>query len=141
MIKKCECGGPVAPKQMPGRYESYNDICFELPEHLNIPTCKHCGEEYLNDELCKQIDAILEEKYKERINLRLLSDLAAIKQVITFSQLEQKLRLSRGYLTRLQNDPNRNVSPVLVIHIARIAQEPLKELKKIDSLWESLSDN
>ena len=67
MIKRCSCGGLVSVMKKSGRYGKYNGIRLEIPENIAIPTCQNCGEEYVDEKLCRQIDAALKGEYNQYI--------------------------------------------------------------------------
>lgn len=127
---------PLAKKgrRMPFR----NMAALAVPSTLAIPTCDHCGNEWLDPRTAKLLDEALQDAYAKELHKRLD---AAVKRILTIARipqrrLEQLLGLSVGYLSRLRGRRG-DASAQVVSALALLAQDPKRRLKELDQLWES----
>jgi len=67
MIRFCpDCDGNIL--MLPNnRQETYKGFIFTTPE-IMVPTCKKCGEQFINKETANKIQEMLEKKFLEKIN-------------------------------------------------------------------------
>ncbi len=62
-----------------GRTCRYKNVVNLLaPPDFHIPTCLGCGEEWLDQDLCIQIDEVLELAYQQLLHDRQLNGLPAL---------------------------------------------------------------
>lgn len=132
--KHCpECGGEVAPKTAAGRTMPYRVMtALELPESLEIPTCAGCGEQYIDGEVNDSIERLLSEAYTKALAERAELALEKLIAVAPKRKLEMIFGLSQGYLSRLRS---RRLSPQLVELMTLAADDPRKNLDRIQTLW------
>jgi hypothetical protein len=127
---------PLAKKgrRMPFR----NMAALPVPSTLAIPTCDHCGNEWIDRKTAEALDGALQSAYADELHKRLD---AALERILTISEipqrrLEQLLGLSVGYLSRLRGRRG-DASAQVVSVLALLAQDPKRRLKELDELWES----
>ena len=86
----------------PFRNMSTIDVA-SVPSSLAIPTCDHCGNEWIDPKTAEALDEALQGAYAEELHKRLEAALATIASAeITQRRLEQVLGLSLGYLSRVR---------------------------------------
>jgi hypothetical protein len=99
---------------------------LELPEDLDIPTCTNCGEEWVDEEAAKKIDAAAERAYKQALLSKAERAIAAIKGTgVAQRDLERLLGLSAGYLSKLRAG-ERDTSAHLVAALMLLAKDPAR---------------
>ena len=136
MVKMCaECGGIIRPVKKPGRFDSYKGMRLSVPADIEIPTCEDCGEEYSDEIIDEKIDAALEREYQKRLKKRLISALNILTKYISMAQLERKLGLSEGYLSKLKREC-RELRPRVPAQIYSLAQDPENRLRELDRFWD-----
>lgn len=61
--RRCrECGeGTIRLLAKEGRQWPYKEFILTLPATLEIPTCSHCGSEWLDADRATIVDAVLED--------------------------------------------------------------------------------
>ena len=138
--RRCrECGEGVirllakAGRRMPFR----NLAALPVPAKLAIPTCDHCGNEWIDPRTAQALDRALKEAYADELHKRLDAALEAICSKADISQrgLEQLLGLSIGYLSRVRARRG-DASAQLVSVLALIAEDPKRRLKELDHVWQ-----
>lgn len=137
-MKRClACGeGLIVPAVGEGRRASYKNLTdLEVPADLVIPTCDHCGVEWMDDEVAQRVDTALEPLYRKRLSGMAIQALDALVGVVRQGELERKLGLAQGYLTKLKKG-SRVPSPELALHLAAIALNPESRLQEIDDFLE-----
>lgn len=137
-MKRCvACGeGRVVPVGGEGRRTGYKNLTdLEVPADLVIPTCNHCGVEWMDDEVAQRMDTALEPVYRKRLSQMAAQALEALAGVVRQGELERKLGLAQGYLTKLKRG-NRVPSAELALHLAAIALNPESRLQEMDDLLE-----
>jgi hypothetical protein len=107
-----------------------------VPKDLLIPTCDHCGSEWIDDAIAKALDEVLPRVYANEVHKRFI---AALEKVLMTSDIPQRrierlLGLSQGYLSRLKNDRG-EPSPQVVSALTLLAQDPVHRLRELDQLW------
>lgn len=115
-----------------------NMAALAVPGTLAIPTCDHCGNEWIDPKTAEALDAALQSAYADELHKRLD---AALDRILTTAEipqrrLEQLLGLSVGYLSRLRGRRG-DASAQVVSVLALLAQDPKRRLKELDQLWES----
>lgn len=132
-----ECGiGTVRPLATPGRTMRHRTMLVSVPADLRIPTCDHCGAEWIDEEAALAIDQALEAEYR-RLLLRMAGQsLETLTEHTSLRELEQLLGLSQGYLSKVRSGA-RNPSPELVGNLALLAADPKRRLRELHRLWES----
>ncbi len=64
--RRCfECGGTIRPIKVAGRMTWYQNRMVEIPEHISIPTCDECGEEWIDQDVCDVLDRELQQQEVE----------------------------------------------------------------------------
>jgi hypothetical protein len=108
-----------------------------VPSTVAIPTCDHCGNEWIDPETAEVLDDALQGVYANELHERLETALDAILKATEVPQrkLEQLLGLSVGYLSRLRGRRG-DASAQLVSVLALLAEDPKRRLKELDHLWE-----
>ncbi len=124
--------GTVVPLAKPGRTAPYKTIPnLPVPADLVIPTCDHCGEEWMTPEDAARIDAAMEAVYREELLARLR---AVLPEPRDAGRVERDLGLSRGYLSRLRKG-GRPPSEVLLAVLA-LVREDQGNLRKVERFWQ-----
>ncbi len=139
--RRCrECGeGMIRPLAKKGRRMPFRNMAaLPVPSTLAIPTCDHCGNEWIDRKTAEALDGALQSAYADELHKRLD---AALERILTISEipqrrLEQLLGLSVGYLSRLRGRRG-DASAQVVSVLALLAQDPKRRLKELDELWES----
>lgn len=137
--RRCrECGeGTMAPLARAGRTMPYrNMLALPVPADLQIPTCDHCGTEWIDGATSSALEEALKRSYGEELSKRLKVALSRLAEVNPASQrkIERLLGLSQGYLSRLANDRGAP-SPRVVSALALLAQDPERRLRELEQLW------
>jgi hypothetical protein len=104
---------------------------LQVPDDLVIPTCNHCGEQWISPADAKRIDAALEVVYRQELLAKVRAVLPDPKDA---DRIERDLGLSRGYLSRLRTGRKIPSEPLVAI-LALIHQQP-SVLKKVEAMWE-----
>lgn len=139
--RRCrECGeGMIRPLAKEGRRMPFRNMAaLAVPSTLPIPTCDHCGNEWIDPKTAEALDEALQGAYANELHRRLDAALDQILATAGISQrrLEQLLGLSVGYLSRLRGRRG-DASAQVVSVLALLAQDPKRRLKELDQLWES----
>lgn len=137
--RRCrECGeGMIRPLAKKGRRMPFRNMpALAVPSTLAIPTCDHCGNEWLDPKTAERLDEALQAAYATELHKRLQASLARIRAIAKIPQrrLEQLLGLSEGYLSRLRGRRG-DASAQVVSALALLAQDPRRRLKELDRLW------
>jgi hypothetical protein len=135
LLSRCpECGGKVVMRRGRGRLMRYKNIDgLEVPASLGIPTCRDCGTQWINDTVAEAIDEAMEPVYRARLRQMVQAAIATITELVSQSELERKLGMAQGYLTKLKNG-RRDPSPELVLQLSLIALSPRRRLQEIDQI-------
>ena len=138
--RRCrECGeGMVRPVAKAGRKMPFRNMAaLTVPSTLAIPTCDHCGNEWIDPKTARAIDAALQRAYADELHKRLEAALVRILAAAHVSQrhLEQLLGLSIGYLSRVRSKRG-DASAQLVSALALIAKDPKRRLSELDHIWQ-----
>lgn len=124
--------GEVVPTTAAGRRSRHKAIQnLPVPDDLAIPTCNHCGEQWISPADAKRIDAALEVVYRQELLARVRAVLPDPKDA---DRIERDLGLSRGYLSRLRTGRKIPSEPLVAI-LALIHQQP-SVLKRVEAMWE-----
>jgi len=135
--RRChECGiGKVRKVAKKGRIGSFKNLHhLPLPSTLEIPTCSHCGTEWIDLATAKTIDTALEKLYRTELRKRIKTSIEVISNQIPQQRLESLLGLSQGYLSKLRSGV-RDPSPELVSNLALIANDPVKRVRELEKCW------
>jgi len=138
-VRRClECGeGRIRPVTKQGRTMPYRTmLALEIPTEVPIPTCDHCGSEWIDEQTAAALDEVLEQQYRTELQARLK---LALQQIETYAQisgrkLERLLGLSEGYLSHVDNERG-NPSAQLVSALALVAEDPKHRLSELERLW------
>jgi hypothetical protein len=131
-----QCGkGTVRPVAREGRREFYKTMEVSVPGDFAIPTCDHCGEEWLNASQTTALDAALEEVYGDELCRLATEQLTRlIESGVEQKRIEQALGLSHGYLSHVKAARNAP-SPMLVSELVLLAKDPERRLKELEDFW------
>jgi len=133
-----ECGHrEVEPRARPGRTSPYkNFAALRIPEDLEIPTCGHCGAEWIGAKDSERLDAALEKEAAAALSRLAQEALADITEVATQKMLEQRLGLSQGYLSKVKRG-HEVPSPALLAALVLVAVRPSR-LNELANVWTTL---
>jgi len=139
--RRCrECGeGTILPLAKAGRRMPFRNMtALAVPSTLAIPTCNHCGSEWIDPKTAQAIDEALQGAYTDELHKRLVAAIDAILTATEIPQrrLEQLLGLSVGYISRLRSGRG-DASAQVVSALSLLAQDPKRRLKELDQLWAS----
>lgn len=138
--RRCrECGeGTIRPLAKAGRTMPFRNLAaLPVPATLSIPTCDHCGNEWIDLKTARALDKALEGAYAFELYKRFKAALETILASAGVSQrrLEQLLGLSLGYLSRVRGKRG-DASAQLVSALALIAKDPKRRLNELDHVWQ-----
>lgn len=123
--------GSVVPTAMPGRTLRYKTLkSLPVPADLMIPTCDHCGDQWLSPADAKRTDAAMEAVYRCDLIRRAQ---AVLPPPHESERVERDLGLSRGYLSRLRKGTKVPSEPLLAL-LALIHRKP-SVLKQVEAIW------
>jgi hypothetical protein len=112
-----------------------NMSALAVPSTFAIPTCDHCGNEWIDPKTAVALDEALQGAYANELHQRLD---AALEQILTLGipqrRIEQLLGLSVGYLSRLRGRRG-DASAQVVSALVLLAGDPKRRLKELDQLW------
>lgn len=99
------CGeGTIAPRNLRGAMLQYRDE-REIPVEgdVFVPTCDVCGESLMDDDIARELDAVLEPAYRRLRGERVREELSQVLEALEITQadLERLLGLSPGYVSKL----------------------------------------
>ena len=139
--RRCrECGeGTIRPVAKAGRKMPFRNIAALLvPATLAIPTCNHCGNEWIDPETAQVLDEVLQGAYANELHTRLEAALETILSTADISQrgLERLLGLSLGYLSRVRGRRGEASAPLVSV-LALLAEDPKRRLKELDHVWQA----
>lgn len=139
--RRCrECGeGTIVPLAKAGRRMPFRNMAaLAVPSTLAIPTCNHCGNEWIDPKTAQAIDEALQGAYADVLHKRLVDAIDTIMKATDVPQrrLEQLLGLSVGYISRLRSGRG-DASAQVVSALALLAQDPMRRMKELDQLWAS----
>lgn len=112
-----------------------NMSALAVPSTFAIPTCDHCGNEWIDPKTAAALDEALQAAYNDELYKRLDT---ALEQILALGipqrRIEQLLGLSEGYLSRLRGRRG-DASAQVVSALALLAGDPKRRLKELDQLW------
>ena len=130
-----ECGkGMVRRLAKAGRTDVHKTMKLKIPARIKIPTCDACGAEFVDDQAARDIDAALEVSYRKRLHVLARRAIDVLSEHTQPTELERKLGLSQGYLSRLKNG-SRDPSPDLVVVLSFLARAPKTRLRELEDIW------
>jgi hypothetical protein len=130
-----ECGqGLIERFACPGRETSYKTLSLPVPSTFEIPTCNHCGTEWIDESTAESLDSVLEVEYRTRLKAMLKSSLD--KSDVAKAAIERALGLSQGYLSHITGAGDKAPSEMLAFAVVSIAQSGTSS---VEALWKSLS--
>ena len=107
---------------------------LEIPPDFAIPTCGSCGAADLDEETAAHLSDAIAEMFGNELRRRIRSAVAKVCQVTSQRQLEKRLGLSQGYLSRLYQT-KATPSATLVALLTLLAHAPRQRLREIDQDW------
>ena len=127
----------VRPLAIAGRMTPFRNMsAVAVPSSLAIPTCGHCGNQWIDPKTAEALDEALQDAYAEALHQRLEAALATITSAeVTQRRLEQVLGLSLGYLSRVRAKRG-DASAQLVSTLVLIAEDPKRRLSALDRAWQ-----
>jgi hypothetical protein len=135
-LRCAQCGeGTIRSVASAGRREWYKTMKVEVPADFMIPTCDHCGEEWLSVRQSQALDGALETAYTAEL-VRLASQQLAklAREAIEQKRVERLLGLSQGYLSHIKAGRHAP-SPMLVAELVLLAKDPESRLKELEAFW------
>lgn len=135
-----ECGeGMVRPLAKAGRQSKYRTLTLPIPATLEIPTCDHCGAEWMGDSAAEALDASLEAEYRRRMRDLVTAAMDKLaKSDISKAFVERLLGLAQGYISHLTTTGDKTPSEALALDLALLAQDPSR-VEFAQELWRKLS--
>lgn len=130
-----ECGTrTVELRAQPGRTLPYRHFpALPVPDDLVLPTCTRCGDVRIGAKEAELLDAALEKAAAEALASVGKKAIEAIQEVATQKEIEAKLGLSPGYLSKIKR--GREVpSAALVSALVMVAVRPGR-LRELESVW------
>jgi hypothetical protein len=137
--RRCRsCGeGTIVPTAAPGREWTYKRLTLVVPSDFEIPTCDHCGEEWLDANTANALDSVLAELYLDALRATFEKAIAVLTKHRSQRTLERLLGLSQGYISKLLSR-TKTPSEALVTHVLTIAREPGVRLQELEDDWRSV---
>ncbi len=119
------CGARrVTLREGPGRTYSYRVFpALAVPANIPIPTCGRCFATYIDEQTAAALEPLLAAEYKKELSRRGRQALADLSVPISQRQLELRLDIAQGYLSRIYSGHG-TPSPQLVVLLALLAQDP-----------------
>lgn len=105
-----------------------------IPSDFSILTCGRCGAEDLDEKTAADLAAVMAEVYADELRRRLRDAVAKVCQFISQRQLEKRLGLSQGYLSRLYCTTS-TPSATLVALLTLLAHQPRQRLRELEQDW------
>lgn len=131
-----QCGeGIIRPRTAAGRRSPFRNIPdVEIPESVAIPTCTVCNEEWYDARTTEVLQEALQSAYQEALVSKAVSAVETLKRHCTQQELERRLGLSAGYLSKIKG--GKDVSSPLVCLLLLLAHDPgrLTELRELLSM-------
>lgn len=129
---RCEVG-EVRPVSQAGRRWNYRTIPdLQLASGIEIPTCSHCGERWINSTRRKALESALEAEFKETVFQKASRAIEALRGMHRQRNVERLLGLSGGYLSKIvgrDRDPSPTLTAALMLLSANAERfEELREL-------------
>ena len=112
---------------------------FPIPFGFYIPTCMSCGAEDLDKETAAKLANLMAGVYTDELRRRLAEALVKVYPSIRARQLEKRLGLSPGYLSRLCPNGKSRPSAPLVALLTLLAHEPQQRLRELAQDWEEMN--
>ncbi len=137
ILRKClECGkGKIRPVAGAGRFMPYRNMeALGVPDDFLLPTCDHCGAEWINESTAQALDEVLDKEYRLLLRERVRKAIEVIATHVSQKRLEMLLGISQGYLSRLRSG-ERDPSPELVSNLVLISHDPMVRVEELEQLW------
>jgi hypothetical protein len=134
------CGeGTVYPVAKAGRQARYRTLTLPVPATLEIPTCDHCGTEWIGDTVAEALDTALDAEYRRRMRDLVTAAMDRLAESdIPKASVERLLGLAQGYLSHLTTTGDKTPSEALALDLALLAQDP-RRVRFVEELWKKLS--
>lgn len=131
------CGrGEVKPMPGHGRRMLYRNFpSLPIPDEVAVPTCDHCGEEWLDDEALASLDASLKEAARKARSGIAAQSIGILAESAHQRDLEALLDLSFGYLSKVKHGQEVPGAPLTAL-LALLAARPAR-LRELEHLWSS----
>ena len=132
---KCPCCGhhTLRPTAKAHRVCRYRLIVLTLPARLLVPTCSRCKHSILSFDSVPELAATLEAEYRAELSRRAAVEISFLSGVCSQRQLEIRLDLSQGYLSKLRAGDG-IPSAALVCLLALLRNEP-RRLEELSAYW------
>ena len=131
----CMCGsGTVRASSGSGRTWAFKDIPdLPVPDSAHIPTCDHCGEEFIDKETEESIIPLLEQAYTNALAEKFEAAIFALRKAgLSQLDIEREIGLSDGYISKLK--AGKNTRRPLASFIILVASNP-SILSAVKKLW------
>lgn len=131
--------GTVRPVAKAGRQAKYRTLTLPVPVALEIPTCDHCGTEWIGDVAAEALDTALDAEYRRRMRELVIAAMDRLaKSDIPKAAVERLLGLAQGYLSHVTTTGDKTPSEALALDLALLAQDP-RRVTFVEELWKKLS--
>lgn len=132
-----ECGmRAVEPKRVEGRRSAYRNFdSLPIPADLPIPTCTNCGAEWFDRRTSERLDQALAEAGARRLADAATEAIGALAEVMNQRDLESRLGLSAGYLSKLKHGKEAASAPLVAL-LSLLSARPAR-LAEIQRVWET----
>jgi transcriptional regulator with XRE-family HTH domain len=130
-----ECGKrAVEPLAVAGRHSPFRNFeALEVPADLEIPTCTHCGAEWIDRKTAERIDAALEEEAAATLGRMAREAIEILGLTMNQRELEVQLGLSHGYLSKVKHGKEAPSSQLVAV-LALLAVSP-RRLDEVERMW------
>lgn len=131
------CGSrTVRPLRHPARTVAYRVFtALSIPADFPIPTCSRCRAECLDRETIQRLHELLPALYQAELRRLAGQELRVLSPYISQRQLELRIGLAQGYLSRLLAQAG-NPSSALVLLLGLLARDPQARLIEVQSYWQ-----
>ena len=132
---KCPCCGhfTLRPTAKAHRVCRYRLVVLTLPARLLVPTCSRCKHSILSFDSVPELAATLEAEYRAELSRRAAAEITFLGGVCSQRQLEIRLDLSQGYLSKLRAGDG-IPSAALVSLLALLSNDP-RRLEELQAYW------
>ncbi len=132
---KCPCCGhyTLRPTAKVHRVCRYRLVVLTLPARLLVPTCSRCKHNLLSFDAVPELATTLEAEYRAELSRRAAAEISFLSGVCSQRQLEIRIDLSQGYLSRLRAGDG-VPSAALVSLLALLRADPHR-LEELSTYW------
>ncbi len=127
------CGeGQVAPIAVEGRVMPFRQMPdLRVPADVAIPTCDHCGEEFFDAALAREVDERMEDVYQQALAAKAEVAIRELKGTIPQRDLEKLVGLSAGYLSKLKGGKGASAPLVTLLMLLSRTRGLVSDLRRL----------